>query len=138
MYDSKEISRVSKNLSLRLSPERKYSPKKVCTICCLYPCRCCPICHDLPCRCCYHCHCCPCTCFLHSPHRIRTSSPLCDSSPNLNSIKKTYPYGNHNNSSFIDSTNFGTYHSPSRYRSPIRNQSLNISNINTKNDYNNS
>ena len=136
MYDSKEISRVSKNLSLRLSPERKYSPKKVCSICCLYPCRCCPICHDLPCRCCYHCHCCPCTCFLHSPHRIRTSSPLCDSSPILNSIKKTYPYGDNNNSSFMDSTNLGTYHSPSRYRSPIRNQSLNINNINTRNDYN--
>jgi hypothetical protein len=35
----------------------------------------------------------------------------------------------------MDSTNLGTYHSPSRYRSPIRNQNLN-SNINTRNDYN--
>ena len=131
MYDSKEISRVSKNLSLRLSPERKFSPKRMCRICCFNPCRCCPICHDLPCRCCCHCHSCPCTCFLHSPKRNMADSPLRDSSPILNSINKTYsPYRNIGSSSFMGSTNLGTYHSPTRYRSPIRNQSIYNSNAN--------
>ena len=66
MYDSQEISKVSKNLSLRLSPERKFRPEiTYCHRCC-----CCP------CRCCYHCHCCPCTCFLHSPTKLRFNKSL--------------------------------------------------------------
>ena len=70
-YDSKEINRISKNLSLRLSPERKYAPKtylsstafstrnnyspKYCCCCC----GCAHYCHSLccPCYCCC-CHCC--------------------------------------------------------------------------------
>ena len=61
--DSQEISRVSQNLSLRFSPQRKFRP--MCSRCC-----CCP------CKCCHSCHCCPCTCFLHSPSRFRFNSPL--------------------------------------------------------------
>jgi len=52
--DPKEVSRVSQNLSLRLSPERKYSPKSFnCQVCCCIPCRCC---------CCCCCCCNPCCC----------------------------------------------------------------------------
>ena len=129
MYDSQEITRVSKNLSLRLSPERKYAPKYTsCSVCCCYPCRCCitchclpcrccstchclpcrccTICHCLPCKCCRHCHCCPCTCFLHSPLRCKANSPL-----------KTYsPYKNKGSNTLKGSTNFSTYHSPARLR----------------------
>ena len=75
LYDSQEISKVSPNLSLRLSPERKCSP-------CRYPCIC-VTCHCTPCRCCKICHYLPCRCFLHyspirccSPcHTIRPCSP---------------------------------------------------------------
>ena len=96
MYDSQEISKVSKNLSLRLSPERKYSPKNyICSICCCCPCRCCTICH-----------CCPCTCFVHSPLRCKTYSPL----------KSYSPYRNMGTSSYIGSTNYSTNFSPSRLR----------------------
>ena len=66
--DSQEISRVSQNLSLRFSPQRKFPPEvTMCSRCC-----CCP------CKCCHSCHCCPCTCFLHSPSRLRFNSPLKD------------------------------------------------------------
>ena len=66
--DSQEISRVSQNLSLRFSPQRKFRPEvTMCSRCC-----CCP------CKCCHSCHCCPCTCFLHSPSRLRFNSPLKD------------------------------------------------------------
>lgn len=77
MYDSQEISKVSQNLSLRLSPERKYSPKCIsCQTCFCYPCKCCKICHFLPCRCCNICHCSPCKCFLHySPIRCCSPTP---------------------------------------------------------------
>ena len=107
MYDSQEITKVSRNLSLRLSPERKYSPKyNLCTVCCCCPCRCCTICHCLPCRCCLICHCCPCTCFVHSPLRYKTNSPL----------KSYSPYRNMGSSSFMGSTNFSTNYSPTRFR----------------------
>ena len=66
--DSQEISRVSQNLSLRFSPQRKFRPEVTkCSLCC-----CCP------CKCCHSCHCCPCTCFLHSPSRLRFNSPFKD------------------------------------------------------------
>ena len=130
MYDSQEISRVSQNLSLRLSPERKYAPKYTsCPICYCSPCKCCSVCHYLPCRCCHLCHCCPCTCIIHSPLRYRASSPL-RTSPNLNSLKKAYsPNRNFGSSNLMKSTNFETYHSPSRLRNP-NTSSLNRSNYN--------
>ena len=77
-YDSQEISKVSPNLSLRLSPERKYPPKYLsCSICLCNPCNCCTVCHYYPCRCvlpvrCYS----PCC----SPCRVRTSPTV---SPSL-------------------------------------------------------
>ena len=61
-------TRISQNLSLRLSPERKYGPKYCpCTNCLHYPCKCCTLCHCFPCCChsccvCVNCHCCPCRC----------------------------------------------------------------------------
>ena len=137
MYDSQEISRVSQNLSLRLSPERKYSPKRmVCPICCCAPCRCCEICHCLPCRCCHFCHCCPCRCHS-SPLRYRTSSPLRTSpSPISNSFKKTYsPNRFWGSDSFMDSTNFRTYSSPSRSR--LRNPNTNFNFSSNNYNYNN-
>ena len=123
MYDSQEISRVSQNLSLRLSPERKYAPKyNLCPNCCCSPCRCCPICKNLPCCCCNLCHCCPCVCIVHSPQRYRTNSPLRTSSPVLN---KTYsPYKNAGGS-LMGSTNFSTY-SPNRLRNTSLNNNYNF------------
>ena len=71
MYDSKEIGKVSQNLSLRLSPERKYRPDNDVPSylsktnyspirCCKYFCNCCCRYHYVycfnPCCCC---HCCP-------------------------------------------------------------------------------
>ena len=93
MYDSQEISRVSQNLSLRLSPQRKYSPEiTICHRCC-----CCP------CRCCYACHCCPCTCFLHSPRSKFNNEN--------NSLKKgSYLKG----SNLMGSTNFDTKYKNSK------------------------
>ena len=89
--DSQEISRVSKNLSLRFSPERNYRPHIVV----------CPRCCYCPCKCCHSCHCCPCTCFLHSPSRLKFNSPL-----KSNSLK---------DSNLMNSTNFRTkYESPKR------------------------
>ena len=115
LQDSQEISKVSQNLSIRLSPERKYPPKCIsCPTCFYYPCRCCSICHYLPCRCCTKCHCSPCKCYLHcspvrccspcySPCRIPPSccplSPICPSN-----IKPVSP----------NRTNRTTYYSPSR------------------------
>ena len=137
MYDSQEISRVSQNLSLRLSPERKYSPKNmICRICCCAPCQCCAICHCLPCRCCHLCHCCPCRCIIHSPLRYRTNSPLRNSpSPISDSLKKTYsPNRFGGSSSFMGSTNFRTYNSPTRLRNYNTNLNYNSNNYNY-NDY---
>ena len=98
MYDSQEISKISKNLSLRLSPERKYGPDVTS----------CPRCCCCPCKCCYSCYCCPCTCFLHSPSRERSSSPFGNSST-LNSLKNKYTQ---NSSNLIGSANFETQKSP--------------------------
>ena len=69
-YLDKMSTKVSQNLSLRLSPERKYGPKYcACTNCLCYPCKCCTLCHHFPCCCLSHscclctiCHCCPCRC----------------------------------------------------------------------------
>ena len=131
MYDSKEITRISRNLSLRQSPERKYAPKydASCPICFYCPCKCCHVCHLLPCRCCNICHCCPCACIVHSPLRYRTNSPLRTPSPSLN---KTYsPNRNFINSSgYMGSTNFSTYHSPTRFRNPNINYNLSNNNYN--------
>ena len=78
LYDCKEISKVSPNLSLRLSPERKCSP-------CRYP-HSCVICHYSPCRCCKVCHYLPCRCYLHyspvrccSPCHTHVHVPCCES-----------------------------------------------------------
>ena len=119
-YDSQEISKVSQNLSLRLSPERKYNPRYTsCTVCCYSPCRCCSICHCFTCRCCILCHCYPCKCYLHcSP--IRCCSPCyspcrinCRPLSPVSSIRKP------NSPSRLGSmsTNNATYNSPSRLRS---------------------
>ena len=90
MFIPQEISKISKNLSLRLSPERKYGPEVTS----------CPTCCCCPCKCCYACHCCPCTCFLHSPSKLHNTSPF------LNSLKSKYTQ---NSSNIMGSTNFGTY-----------------------------
>ena len=125
-YDSQEISKVSQNLSLRLSPERKYAPRFVsCVTCHCYPCRCCTVCHFLPCRCCTLCRCCPCRCALHcspvrcyspcySPVVCRPTSPV---SPNLRKVNS--PRGNVGSST--RGTNNITYNSPSRLRSGSNN-----------------
>ena len=95
MYDSHEISKISQNLSLRLSPERKYGPEITkCPHCC-----CCP------CKCCYSCHCCPCTCFLHSPTKLRCSHTL-EIGTGLNSLKDKYTQ---KGSDIVNNTNFETY-----------------------------
>ena len=119
LYDSQEISKVSPNLSLRLSPERKFAPRYVsCSTCLCYPCRCCSVCHYLPCRCCTLCHCCPCKCYLrcsparcyspcHSP--VVCHSPCRALSPISQPKKMLSPNKN------LGSTNF-SYNSPSRVR----------------------
>ena len=99
MYDSQEISKVSPNLSLRFSPERKCSPCRypcVCVTCHCTPCRCCKICHYLPCRCVLHyspIRCCspcvrPCS-PCHVPIR-RPCSPVKTSSDLLRSTNASY------------------------------------------------
>ena len=81
LYDSQELSKVSPNLSIRLSPERKFSPSR-----CRYPCAC-ITCHCSPCICCKICHYLPCRCIHYSPIRccspchIRTVRP-CSPCPN--------------------------------------------------------
>ena len=88
MYTSKEINKVSQNLTLCFSPKRNYPPEVTS----------CPHCCCSPCKCCHSCHCCPCTCFLHSPTRLK-----CTNSP-LESLKNKYTQ---NNSSYLKgSTNF--------------------------------
>ena len=129
MYNSQEIRRISENLSLRLSPERKYNPKKLCQICCFYPCRCCHICHCCPCKCCYLCHCCPCRCVTYSPLRYRSSSPINSSSPVLNPLKKTN-ISTTKSGGFMGSTNYQSYNSP------LRNPNTNINLNRSSNDYN--
>ena len=122
LYDCKEISKLSPNLSLRLSPERKCSPCRYpicCTICHFSPCRCCKICHYLPCRCVLHyspIRCCsPCIGHIHtscSPCYVpdpRPCSPL-KTEPNIsrkssqlfNSPKKPINYNEYEEGQFND------------------------------------
>ena len=93
MYDPKEISKLSENLSLRLSPERKHGSEIDS----------CPRCCRCPCKCCCSCHSCPCTCFLHSPSKDRCSSLFGNKSA-LDSLKNKY-YGK--NSDLVNNINFG-------------------------------
>ena len=109
MYDSKEIRKVTQNLSLRLSPERKYSPKNIPSYsskvnysplrCCINPC----------CSCCmgYHfCYCCdPCCCC----HCCNIDCNNLDSSEKLYSPGK---YDNINSSTMIGSTKYQTNQNP--------------------------
>ena len=102
LYDCKELSKVSPNLSLRLSPERKCSPCRYpysCTICHYSPCRCCRVCHYLPCRCVVHyspIRCCsPCRVYNYHPcspclPKCRPCSPLNKTATLLESTKGTY------------------------------------------------
>ena len=66
---SSDLNRVSQNLSLRLSPQRRYPPSmttlcRPCYVCCCNPCICCSYrcCHC----CCYPCCCSPCLNFDYS------------------------------------------------------------------------
>ena len=66
---SSDLNRVSQNLSLRLSPQRRYPPSmttlcRPCYVCCCNPCICCryKCCHC----CCYPCCCSPCLNFDYS------------------------------------------------------------------------
>ena len=116
MYDSQEIKRVSQNLSLRLSPKRRfYSKNKLCSICCCFPCKCCPLCH-----------CCPCTCINSSVRYGAYNSPI------YNSLKKSYsPYKNvGGTTNFMGSTNFSTYYSPTRLRNANSRLNINENNYN--------
>ena len=106
LYDCKEIRKVSPNLSLRFSPERKCSPCRYipsCVICHYSPCRCCKVCHYLPCR-----------CFLHySP--VRCCSP-CHShiycSPPESPINKCRPCSPIKTTAELLSNSRENYHSP--------------------------
>ena len=105
LYDCKEISKLSPNLSLRLSPERKCSPCRYpicCTICHFSPCRCCKICHYLPCRCVLHyspIRCCsPCIGHIHT-----SCSPCYIPVPRPCSPLKTEPNISRNSSQLFNS-----------------------------------
>ena len=122
LYDCKEISKLSPNLSLRLSPERKCSPCRLplsCTICHFSPCRCCKVCHYLPCRCVLHyspVRCCsPCTVHIHTPcspcysslprpcSPIRTTSNILgNSNESFHSPKKEINYNEYEERQFND------------------------------------
>ena len=114
MYDSQEISKVSQNLSLRLSPERKYRPSYSSYVSCLCsPPRCCNICHYVSCRCCHLCHYYPCRCYVHcSPVRCCSPcySPCRALSPVKSGVRKP------NSPAKTLSTN---YNSPSRSGSQV-------------------
>ncbi len=115
-YDSQEISKVSQNLSLRLSPERKYAPKYDCSPCCYSPSRCCTICHYVTCRCCNLCHCFPCKCYIHcSP--VKFCFPCCSPCRVLSPIKSSVRKPNSPTRLGSFSTNYSSYNSPSRLRS---------------------
>ena len=96
MKNTNEINKISKNLSLRLSPQRKYGPEITQ----------CPLCFCCPCKCCYSCHCCPCTCFLHSPTKQKCSNIFVTGVSGLNSLKNKYIK---KSSDIINSTNFESY-----------------------------
>ena len=104
-----EVGKVSQNLSLRLSPDRKYSPKyNTCHTCFYNPCRCCTICHNLPCRCCNLCRCCPCKCNLHCPP-FRCCSPCCSPCRFHSPFRAKSP-----NAPFLKKRNNPNYNSPPR------------------------
>ena len=121
MYDSQEISRISKNLSLRLSPERKFSPKNTCRSCCCFPC-----------KCCHFCHCCPCTCIISPPIRYNNYSPLYEGSQINDSLKRSYSPNKNPGGTFMGSTNFATYKSPTKLGNPNSRLDININNHNYK------
>ena len=111
--DSKEISKVSPNLSLRLSPERKCSPCRYpisCITCHCCPCICCKICHYLPCRCIHYSpvRCCsPCIRTIRpcspcaNPCR-RPCSPVKTVSPLYNSPRRNINYNEYEERQFND------------------------------------
>ena len=89
-----ENIQISQNLSLRVSPERRFSPRNCCIVCHEIPCcccvtchyyqfRCCVTCNTFPCCCCVKCHVYPCTCttIIHttcySPCHSPIHSPCC-------------------------------------------------------------
>ena len=120
LYNSQEISKVSPNLSLRLSPERKFNPRYVsCSICHCCPCSCCLVCHYYPCKCCISCHCWPCKCYC-SP--VRCYSPVRCCSPCYSPCRALSPVSSGvrrpNSPSRLSSmsTNIRTYNSPSKLR----------------------
>ena len=114
-YDSQEISKVSQNLSLRLSPERKYAPRNDYSPCCYSPSRCCTICHYVTCRCCNLCHCFPCKCYVHcSP--VRYCSPFYSPCRVLSPVKSSIRKPNSPTRFGSFSTNNSSYNSPSRLR----------------------
>ena len=113
-YVSQELSKVSPNLSIRLSPTRKFSPCRYpyrCITCHCSPCICCKICHYLPCRCihyspircCSPCHipiirpCSPCI----DPCR-RPCSPIKLPKPICNSPRKIINYNEYEENQFND------------------------------------
>ena len=116
LYDSQEVSKVSQNLSLRLSPERKYGPRYVsCLTCHCCPCSCCTICHYYPCKCCNICHYWPCKCYLHcSP--VRCYSPCHSPCRALSPVSSGVRKPNSPSRLCSLSTNMRTYNSPSRLR----------------------
>ena len=71
----KKVGKVSQNLSLGFSPERKCPPKPIIPSIFYNP-YCCSVCNYLPCRCCQLCNCCPCKCNIHCPP-IGCFSPCC-------------------------------------------------------------
>ena len=110
MYDSKEVGKVSENLSLRLSPERKYSPKNKPSYSSNIdrsPSRC----YKCFCCCClrYHYYCCcnPCCC-CHCCNLNYDYNNL-DSSDKLNSPDKN---DNMNSGNLIGSTKYQTNQNP--------------------------
>ena len=125
-YDSQEISKVSQNLSLRLSPERKYAPR--CVPCPSYYCsplRCCSVCHYNVCRCCTLCHYFPCRCYLHCAP-IRCCSPCHSPCRVLSPVKSSVRKPNSPTRIGSLSTNNATYNSPSRLRSQNNYNAYNI------------
>ena len=96
MYDSQEIQRVSQNLSLRLSPERKYRPNNNIQSnstktnyspiqCCKYFCCCCCRYHYV--YCCNPCCCCHCCTLNYDYNKLDSSDQLNpqDKNDNINS-----------------------------------------------------
>ena len=114
LYDSPELSKVSPNLSIRLSPERKFSPCRYtcrCITCHCSPCICCKVCHYLPCRCIHYSpvRCCsPCQirvvrpCSPCPPPCRRPCSPIRETSNRYNSPKPSVNYNEYEERQFND------------------------------------